>query len=237
MGVIFFNGISSDEIGIVVETPPDYEIAQRDYETVSVPGRSGDLIIDKGGYLNVDRTYQIAIGEENGNFAVLASKMAEWLNSGYGYKRLEDTYEPDFYMMATMMDPGSIVNILQQAGRTTVTFNRKPQRFYKYGEFPVVFESNGELVNPSSFESEPIITVYGSGPGQIQIGNYAVYINAIGGEMVINSEIQEVYHGNINKNNQVTFMDSFPKLVKGSNQIGFSGGVTKISVIPRWWTI
>ena len=29
----------------------------------------------------------------------------------------------------------------------------------------------------------------------------------------------------------------FPKLVPGSNTISFSGGITSVEIIPRWWTI
>lgn len=46
MGVITFNGIASDKLGIQVEHPPGYETPKKDYEIVHVPGRNGDVYID-----------------------------------------------------------------------------------------------------------------------------------------------------------------------------------------------
>ena len=46
MGVIVFNGISSKDVGIEVETFPEYTIPEREYEAIHVPGRNGDVIID-----------------------------------------------------------------------------------------------------------------------------------------------------------------------------------------------
>ena len=66
MGVIYYNGKSSEEFGIVVETTPNYEIPERDYEILSIPGRNGDVVIDKGNYKNVERSYNIAIVAEEG---------------------------------------------------------------------------------------------------------------------------------------------------------------------------
>ena len=62
MGVITFNGIASDKLDIQVEHPPGYETPKKDYEIVHVPGRNGDVYIDKGSYQNVSRTYDIAMG-------------------------------------------------------------------------------------------------------------------------------------------------------------------------------
>ena len=170
MGVIFFNGVSSEELGIVVEHPPNYEIAKRRYETIQVPGRNSDIIIDNNCFDNVDRTYDIAIGQEGGDFTVFASRMADWLSSGSGYCRLEDTYEPEYYKMAVMSDPGEVINVLQQAGRTTVTFNRRPERFLKMGERYVTVNNGSVLTNPTKYTAKPIIEVSGSGSGNITVG-------------------------------------------------------------------
>lgn len=236
MGIIF-NGISSDDIGIHVEVPPDYEIPQRNYEIISVPGRNGDVVIDLGSYNNVDREYQISIGEECGDFTVLASSIASWLYSGGGYLRLEDSYEPEYYKMATVVDPNTVINILGQAGRATIKFNRKPQRFLKTGDDPVYINKNTKIFNPTHFKSNPLIKVRGSEPGIITIGNYTIELNSIESEITIDCELEEAYNGDANLNNTITLSNGYPKLNPGYNDISFSGGITGVVVIPRWWTI
>ena len=237
MGVIFFNGVSSEELGIVVERPPNYEIAKRRYETIQVPGRNSDIIIDNNCFDNVDRTYDIAIGQEGGDFTVFASRMADWLSSGSGYCRLEDTYEPDYYKMAVMSEPGEIINILQQAGRTTVTFNRRPERFLKMGERFVEVYNGSILTNPTKYTAKPIIEVSGSGSGSITVGRRTIEIRNLVDGFIIDSELQEAYSDGINQNDNVIATNGLPILDAGENVISYSGGIKSVKISPRWWTI
>ena len=50
MGNFKFNGTSSEDLGLVIQTPPTYSFPERELETVHVPGRNGDLIIDKNNF-------------------------------------------------------------------------------------------------------------------------------------------------------------------------------------------
>lgn len=239
MGVIVYNGVSSEELGIVVETIPNYEIAERDYDVISVPGKNGDYVIDRGCFKNVDRVYNIAFAETIGDFAGSATLIAEWLYSGYGYKRLEDSYEPDYFVMARVSNEHTIYNMLQQAGRAEITFNRKPQRYLKIGEHTTKINVNGSrIINPTSFDSDPLIKVFGSGSGTISIGNKTIQISNISDGLAIDCEMQEVYLGSTSYNQNVNYMnDGFPKLKPGRNIINFSGGVSRVEIIPRWWTV
>lgn len=134
MGIVIFNGRSSEDYGIQVEHPPGYQTPARDYETVHVPGRNGDILIDNGSYQNVSREYEIAVGKEDGDFAEMANRIAEWLYSAPGYARLEDSYEPGYYRMAACQEGITVENLEQHAGRTKAVFNCKPQRFLKSGD-------------------------------------------------------------------------------------------------------
>ncbi|MEY8515320.1 hypothetical protein AALC25_00060 [Lachnospiraceae bacterium 29-84] len=134
MGIIVFNGKSSKDYGIQVEHPPGYQTPARDYEMIHVPGRNGDILIDNGSFQNVDREYQIAVGSKGEDFTGMANKISEWLHSASGYARLEDSYEPEYYRMASCADGITVENLLRHAGRATLTFNCKPQRFLKSGE-------------------------------------------------------------------------------------------------------
>lgn len=237
MGVVIFNGMSSADYGIQVEYPPEYQIPARDYEVIHIPGRNGDLIIDNGSYQNVNRSYQIAIGNPEKDFTGMANVIAEWLNSASGYARLEDSYEPEYYRMAMFQDEVTIENILQHAGRVTVDFNCKPQRFLKSGENSLRLSAPATLFNPTGFCSLPCITVYGSGTGVLEIGGYVVHIANINDAIVLDSDIQDVYCGIVNRNADVILGNGFPELKSGENEMTWSGGITYVEVIPRWWTI
>lgn len=239
MGVIIFNNIPSTEPGFEVEIPPDYEVAERNYDIVQVPGRNGDVVIDLDSYKNVDRKYQISIGEEGGDFSVLASKIVQWMYSGHGYLRLEDTYEPEYFKLATIVNSDNILNILQQAGRTTLTFNRKPQRFLKIGEYPILISKETNINNPTNYKSTPLITIKCNGSGVVDIGGYSIKITDLtSGSITVDCETEESFNENLNLNNKVTIVNNrYPKLLPGDNLIRFSGGVSSVTIVPRWWII
>ncbi|MBQ0142252.1 MAG: hypothetical protein KBT06_05555 [Prevotellaceae bacterium] len=172
MGVITYNGKSSSDFGIIVEHYPSYDIPEKDYDVVHVPGRNGDILIDKGSYQNVNRTYDLAVGSyEDDTYISLVRNLISWLCSSKGYTRLSDSYEPDCYRMAVYKDANTIENILNKAGRASITFDCKPQRFLLTGDVPVTFTAAGTISNPTLFDSKPIITITGSGYGTLIIGD------------------------------------------------------------------
>lgn len=237
MGVIWFNGVSSESLGILIEHPPNYEYPKKDLEIVHVPGRNGDVILDKGSWQNVDRSYEIAIAGPESGFAAAAAALSKWLHGPSGYARLEDSYEPDFFRVAFYQENNTITNLLTAAGRATVKFNCKPQRFLKSGEAAVSFEAAGTLTNPTAFAALPVVTVSGEGDGAVRVGDRAVRITGMTGALVLDSVLQDAYRDTENLNSLVALPDGFPRLLPGDNDISFTGGVTGLSLIPNWWTL
>lgn len=241
MGVIIFNGIPSTDYGIHVEKPPVYATPERDYEVVHIPGRNGDLVIDKGSYQNIKRTYDISVGEIDGDFTRLAAGVSEWLHSVSGYARLEDSYEPDYFRLAYYVADTEMKNLFHQAGKMSIEFNCKPARFLKAGERAVSFTSAGTLYNPTFQKSFPKLIVTVSSSGTLTIGSQTVTISGLAGStrMVIDAELQDVYaEGSLtNLNSKVSFLDGFPLLLPEANAISFTGSITSVEVIPRWWIL
>lgn len=241
MGVIIFNGIPSTNYGIHVETPPVYATPERDYGVVHIPGRNGDLVIDNGSYKNVTRKYSISVGEIDGNFTTLAAGVSEWLHSASGYARLEDSYESDYFRLAYYVADAEMENLFHQAGKMSIEFNCKPARFLKAGERAVPFTTAGSISNPTFQKSFPKLTVVVSGSGTLTIGDQTITISGLTNStrMVIDSELQDVYEeGSLtNLNSKVSFSDGFPLLSPGVNTITFTGSITSVEVIPRWWIL
>jgi phage-related protein len=244
MGVIIFNGMSSADCGISVEKPPNYEIPERNYLIRHVPGKNGDILIDTGSYSNVTRTYDISVGNLGMSFDALANIISEWLTSPNGYARLEDSYEPNYFRMAVYKDSLTIENILQHAGRASLSFYCKPQRYLKTGEEAPIYSGAATLVNPTKFSSLPLITIRGSGSGNFQITGlngseaYAVSISDIPSSgLTIDSEVSDCYYGAVNLNPFVSLTNGFPRIAPGFNNLTISGGILSVEVKPRWWTL
>ena len=236
MGIVMFNGTSSQDLHALVQTAPEYEFPEKDYSVTHVEGRNGDIVIDTGSWQNVPRTYNLAIDTRKISYAEVASKLVQWLHSASGYARLEDSYEPDFYRMAMYKDSGSISNIYSKAGQIEISFDCKPQRYLKSGEVSDLFTSNTEYRNPTDFPSKPKIVIHGSGSGTVKIGAYEITIFNILDGMTVDCEIQDTYKNNINCNSRVSIAE-YPKIIAGNNMISMSGGVTSIEITPRWWML
>ncbi len=253
MGVVIFNNVSSENFRIQVQSLPGYEVPEREYEFTHVPGRNGDVIIDKGSFQNIDHKYEFAwdnILDYEVPWDEQVRGIVAWLHSAKGYARLEDTYEPDIYRMAAYKEGFEPTNVYGKAGWCTVTFNCKPQRYLKLGERTVRFNTSDYITNPTSFASNPIVTitpVNGWGAEtEVRIGSNPILITKEVGDstlsmpIIIDSYLKDCYNGAYNLNKYVKFgangNGEFPSLAPGDNNIVFPSTVT-VSIIPRWWTL
>ena len=231
--MIWWNRQSSDDVRVRVEHYPNRIIPQRKMETVSVPGRSGDLLFMQDAFENYEQPYDIYISAEQIKLSSIAHKVAEWLLQS-GYCRLEDSYEPDYFRMAYYSGNLDIENIMNHYGRATITFNCMPQRYLKSGEYEVACSNGQILVNPTAYDAKPLIRVAGNGNGVINVGNQHISLNGIDGYIYIDSDRQDAYKDSTNCNNKM--VGEFPTLQK-SQAISWSGGISGVIVVPRWFTI
>ena len=234
MGVIIFNNKSSADCRIQVAHPPGYAYPERDYTITHIPGRNGDIIQDNGCYKNVERTYEVSFDAPNEDFATYANVVSAWLHSTTGYARLEDSYEPDYYRMAIYQESNIFENLYNQAGTATIVFECKPQRFLKTGDNTIAIQNSLTIMNPTGFEAYPLFKVTGTSGVLIVNGN-SITFSSIDGFVMLDCELQDAYKENINKNS--TISGTFPVLKPGSNTIRWTGGISSVTMKPRWWTI
>lgn len=240
MGVITFNNISSDTLGILVETQPNYEIPMKKYNRQHVPGRNGDVLTDTGDYDNVIRTYNVALYREGSTAPTLSRELSKWLSHRGDYCRLEDSYQPDIYMMATYEETITMTHLNDVATRATISFNRRPERFLKTGEVPITFNEplTGRISNPTNNVAAPIIKVYGDGTGFVTVGAHNIAITNMSGYVYIDSTLEDCYKEFTNMNGYVTITNGFPKLLPNLTvPVQFAGGVTRVDITPNWWVI
>lgn len=240
MGIIKFNGVSTENSHITVEKYPNYEIPEKKYDVIEIPGRS-DVIIDREGYKDVDRIYDLVF-EDYYNPAVhfkdLASMFSNWLMSGKKYQRLEDSYEPDVYFKAYVLGPYAVTNIINKVGRVQVTFKRRAEKYLKTGEVPVKSTANTFVYNPTPNKSQPIIKINTTGKGKLIVGKQTIeIIDDSVRQVIIDSTIKECYLPGVNMNDKIKLKDGFPIFDIGETRILKEGGVTSFEVIPNWWRL
>ena len=231
---LIFDGVSSKDIGITVEGYPGAFLPERDYDTETVPGRNGDLIYDYGTYKNYQQAYTI-----HWRYVQRDARISSWLCKP-GYKRLEDSFHPEHFRIAHFNGSADIDNRMQVLKRSDVEFDFKPQWFRKAGEWPVNV-SNGKTIINTGMPSKPLITVTGSGSGTLVVNDVSIALSNISNNgIVLDCDVQDAYSPDklTNLNANITLSrNTFPEFVTGKNTIKFSGGITAVKIIPRWWDL
>lgn len=239
MGVIVWNGISSLQAHVRTSDLPSYESPEQDGESTHVPGRNGDIVQPMDSYKNTSISYSISINARKDGFQTTGTSVADWLYSASGkYARLEDSWRPDEFRLARFTGPLDIENKLDIFGTAKVSFSAMPQRFLKSGERKLEYTANKSILNPTRYPARPLITVKGTGEGTLTIGEYPCKISDIKDEIILDCDLMDAYSdgGATNRNSDVTIPD-FPVLVSGKNEISISGGITSVSIVPRFWIL
>lgn len=234
MNTFTYNSIPSSTYGIFIEHRPVQVFPKRIIESVSIPGRSGNFLIDTGAYDNVTMTYQVAY-IHSGSVRADAINIATWLYQNQ-YCDLTDTYEPLYYRKAVYVSPLNVTDILNEAGRANITFDCKPQRYLLSGLTALTPASGSSITNDYQ-TAKPIITISGSGTGSVSIGASTIAITGQTDDIILDCENMTAEENGANANSKLTITGGYPELVNGANLVTFSGGVTAISVVPNWWTL
>ena len=182
MGIIkgfTFDDIDSLDYSVGITGEAVYNAPSRDVEMFAIPGRSGEFALDKGRFNNIEITYPAGIGEmSQSNFAQKVGELRNALCSKIGYKRLEDEYHTDEYRMAIYKSGLDVSPThYNTAGQFDITFDCKPQRFLKSGETEQTVVNGGNLLNPTLFESNPLVMVQGY--GTLNIGDKSVRVDSV----------------------------------------------------------
>ena len=235
--MIFWAGRSSDDVHVVVERYPSVELAGRKLDTQSVPGRNGDLLFPQSAYQNYVQSYEIYVSAERIRLPRAMREVANWLCGPAGYQKLEDSYDVETYRRAYFAGPLDVESILHRFGRATIEFNCQPQRFLRVGDVPVLVVQGQQLLNPTAFTALPLITVTGTGAGTLTVGDVTVTINSMPrGVVVLDSDTQNAYYGAFNLNSTISAPE-FPTLPAGESAVRWTGGITGVEIIPRWWAL
>ena len=236
MNTFTFDGINSGQFNIYCSNGGTYDAAERDITFLSVPGRNGDLTVDNGRYKNTPVKFPCFVSKQ---FAQNAAQIRDWLVGAQGYRRLEDDAHPDEFRLARYVGGVNFSpRYTDKEAELEIKFSCKPQRFLKSGESAHSYStSTGSIAaNPTPHNAKPLIIVYGSGAGSVTIAGATIKINDIKSAITIDCETQNAYSGATNRNGDIV-ASTFPELPSGSAAYSFSGGVTRIEIIPRWWTV
>ena len=260
---IYFNGVCSDDLHLIVEERPPIVIARRKVEKTPIPGASRDLIEEQDAWENVTVPYKVALDrlKHTPDLIAYERKMSEWLMTPGGYQKLQDIFKPGYFRLANYVGGLDVQDLMGEAGRCTLTFDCDGRRFLDSGDEwqAVDLAESLTLSNPTPYKALPLISITATGSVGLVVNNYVNgtlkhhtgYILNIGTRsktVRIDSEKKgdAKYSDGTNANGIVTVGgDPFPILYPtGVNTIGvydnggeLTGTVTSLSIKPRWFTV
>lgn len=223
-----FGEHSTTEFGLLISKKKIYSTPARNVSFLSVPGRSGDVIVDNDSYPNIEVSYTVGCKSIGSQLEDIAS----WLTEP-GYSKLSDTYMPNFFRLAVNVSGQSWDEQLLNFGEATLTFNCKPFRYLVSGENTTTLTTGGTITNPTNFSSLPYIKITGSGNVTLHVNSNSYSLSTISPNIEIDSEMMSVYRGTTLLNSKAGF-DEFPVFEPGENAISWTGTVAKVEIVPRW---
>ena len=253
---ITFDGKALKDFKVYCSGDKTFSAPQRNVDSITIPGRNGTLERDKGTFANITVEYSCWIPS---NFRQNIEGLRNYLLSKAGFKRLEDTYDPDTYRLASFHGPLDVLAYYKSSfGSFTLQFTARPERFLKSGETAISLPIGSTTVsNPTLFNSKPLIklTEMTSLPFAVQVGDYKITVRDSLGDPIddlyIDTENLNAYghktsDGSIvNCNDMITptVKDKWFQIKPGSNTIEVSRNqllpqvVNGLSIIPRWWIL
>ena len=264
-----FDGVNSLDYDIYITGEAVYNAPERAIEMISIPGKNGALALDQGRFENIEVTYHAGcFADSQEEFARKVMEFRNALASRFVYKRLTDEYHADEYRMALYKSGLELSPVrYSTASEFDITFDCKPQRFLIDGDDPYSFviswegltdENDAQLqteagedimggvglsnniVNPTLFESKPLLKITGS--GNVGIGNQIISVMDISDRttIYIDCETMEIYtmSGGIvsGASSHVSFNgNDFPVIPVGTSGVTYT--TKNIEIIPRWWRI
>lgn len=227
---VIYNGGDSREIDVIVVKLPDLHRAPENVDLLKVKGRNGRLEQADG----TCDTYQDSM-KINCNGRTLREVYA-WL-SGAGWLISSD--EPDRRVWVSMhpQAKNSRFRVNEACFDTiTVTMHCQPFRYFEPDELPVtVLFSPGEIQNPGTWYSEPVITIRASGDISVLLGQYQMDFEGLTDGIIVDCELQECFTlDRTQLMNAYADIEEFPRLTPGANFIQWSGtGVVESITVER----
>lgn len=215
-------------------------------ETISIPGKNGDVQIWDGSYENRTikaKCYLLRHAIDRG-----ISSINSWLISEPGYFRFEDTADPKHFMIARARSGISKQIKASVMASFELKFDADPRRFLKTGERRIkLWGTVGapfKVYNPTEYPSYPLleITVERGATYTIGIGGGKLYLRIADDEVstriYYDTETDRAYDESGREVNYLAASEGLVRLLPGENEIFISsnkGGT--LDLIPRWWEI
>lgn len=240
-GHFIMDGQNSEDLGVVIQDRPLILTPRRRVEFKQAFGMSGTLPFDEMAYDNTPMNLNM--------FSVGSSENTADMNRSLIYDLFDSDRYIDFipyfdsgkiYKVMTIVSPTFESKYFYEEGQSfTVELTVKPYKYYVDSP-KVTLTTAGNITNPYSKESLPLIKIYGSGDVTLKVNGINFVVKNVTDHIYLDCQAMFAYRDNsgvITNENSKIFTRLYPYLKKGINTISWTGTVSKIEIEPRWRTL
>ena len=218
---LIWNGKTAEQMHLKIISLPPIQGSTERIEEKEIEGRDG-ILTYKYGYEADEKTVEC---DYIGNKPI---EIIDWLQ---GNGKVIFGNIPDRYYKARINNVVPLEEVIKNnLYNFQIKFKCQPFSYLLSGDYPIEITKSTTIFNSGNYKSLPLINVYGTGAGVLKINSINYSITNINNSISIDSDIQEI----LNNKGQYFEGDDFPELQTGENTIAFSGGITKVVIIPRW---
>lgn len=219
-----------------IASVPTIVRAPRKMTVTEIAGSNREVVEMEDAWECYDQPYTLFVGDGTENSVQDIIRDVARVLYKKGWQTLVDDYETDIYRLAYFQGPFDVENRFTRAGKFDVTFRCRPERFLISGNISVSVPNNEKIFNPTAYSSKPLIHIEGSGNGTVTVAGTIMSFTNIVDYLNLDCEKQDCYRlPSENRNNLMT--GNYPVLKSGDNTVSFTGGITSVTITPKWFVI
>lgn len=221
-GEIIFNGKSSLNMNLRLEKYPTVQMTSEEYEEVSVEGRSGALILNKGTYPNKIIPFTFTkISDDINNMDELYDWLTNVTDNRLFYGRNDRVY------IVKKVIIGNFKQEFITFGNVEVKFICEPFLSDVYENEYIITQSGFSFYYIGTAPTDTYMRVHGNGNVQITVDGSTMLIRDVIQYIDIDGELMQIRDENEQSKDLDTTGD-FVELNSGNHVIEFSSNITKI---------
>lgn len=221
MGDIIWNGVSFRDIGIIINSLPPIVRAEENVDFLESKNRNGYLTVDYGTHSAITKTATCTLTDTTD-----IDYICNWLQ---GNGKVIFSNQSDRYYEARIKNSIPFEEIFASGYREfLIQFYCQP--FAKdIDDLTLnITESGSSFFSTNFTESEPVLTIYGTGDISITLNCNTFNLIGIDEYITINTELLECYKDSELLNTKMS--GDFPLIMNGENTISWTGTVTNIEI-------
>lgn len=227
---IFYNGESCKDVGLSVISRPTIPVPEREYDTIKVEGRDGELHRDKKTYKDIEIPISFNFVSKTPDvWAQDLRKVKKWLYSGKD-NRLILSDDPEYYYKVKKAVMSDTERTAKRKGKFEIVFTCESYMYRVDGQEE---KEIGEYLYNPYMKSQPVYKIYGNGEITLEVNGNQVTAE-VTEQLNIDTKLEICYNAaNEISNAALTGKYEGLYLQEGDNNFKYTEGF-KVVLVPNW---